>query len=329
MTEGRQPRVSVIMPAYNAAAFIREAMRSVLEQTLRDIELIVVDDASTDDTVAVVESLDDARIALLRLPRNGGAVAARNAGIERAAGCYIALLDADDVALPQRLATQLALLERSGADVCASGYEQWWPADGRTKRGHQYVADADLRALLCVYCPIGNSTVTGKAEVFKTWRYDIRYAHAEDYELWTRMAAHGCVFIAAPQVLVRYRMHRQQTSVRNVERVSAASDAVRVAYLERLGIDAQYAPRKLAWRERLHVAPRLLQSLRERFGPVSVGANCEIYARFQYRGNGLLTPFVRLERLTAALRACRRGNLAPVPRTPAINPPGARSNRAE
>lgn len=295
--------MSVVMPAYNAGQTIRESIESVLAQTLRDLELLVVDDASTDDTARVVSQVEDARVVLIRLAQNQGPIGARNAGIAAARGRYIALLDADDLAMPRRLQVQVDLLEASGADVCASDYWRWNPESGRLKPGHQRTADLDLRSLLTVYCPIGNSTVTGRAEAFKSRPYDPAFKHAEDYELWTRMAADGCRFVAAPDLLVKYRLHEGQASIRNEERVQAASDAVRAAYLARLGIDAALAPRRLPWRTRLGTGPRFLVALRRKLGRASVGAYYEIYARFQYRGNGLLTPFVRLERLLASLWA--------------------------
>ena len=297
---GARPLVSVIMPAYNAAGFVREAIASVLQQTLRDFELIVVDDASTDATAQVVGGLGDARIVLIRLERNSGAVGARNAGIAIARGEYIALLDADDLADPRRLALQVDLLRHSGADLCAANYRRWDPLSGRVRGGFQYQRDADLKALLTVYCPIGNSTVTGKAAAFQGAAYDPAFAHAEDYELWTRLAAQGCRFVATTEALMTYRLHEGQSSIRNRERVEAAATAVREAYLRRLGIEAAWAPRRLPWRRRLRVAPHFLRLLRNRFGPVSVRANREIYARFQFHGNGWLTPLVRLERLLAA-----------------------------
>lgn len=104
------PRVSVIIPAFNAAALIGHAIGSAQAQTQGEIEIIVVDDASSDDTVATVERLaaEDERLRLVRMPRNGGPGAARNAGLDAARGEWIALLDADDRYHPQRLETLLA-----------------------------------------------------------------------------------------------------------------------------------------------------------------------------------------------------------------------------
>jgi glycosyltransferase involved in cell wall biosynthesis len=107
----RDPLVSAVVPAYNAARTLRAAVESILRQTVRDIEVIVVDDGSEDDTAHVARATGDARVRLVT-QANGGASAARNAGIRRARGRYVAFLDADDLWLPDKLARQLALLGR-------------------------------------------------------------------------------------------------------------------------------------------------------------------------------------------------------------------------
>ncbi|WP_018873979.1 glycosyltransferase family 2 protein [Thioalkalivibrio sp. ALJ16] len=108
------PRVSVVMPLHNAADRVEAGVRSVQGQSLPDWELLVVDDASTDDSGARVAALaaEDARIRVLRLERNGGPAVARNAGIREARGWYIAFLDSDDVWAPEKLVRQVALMER-------------------------------------------------------------------------------------------------------------------------------------------------------------------------------------------------------------------------
>lgn len=97
---GDRPLVSVVMAAHNAEAFIGQALASMLGQTLRDLEVIVVDDASTDATAAVVRDLHDSRVVLVSLETNRGAAAARNVALRRARGKYIAIMDADDVSWP-------------------------------------------------------------------------------------------------------------------------------------------------------------------------------------------------------------------------------------
>lgn len=106
--------VSVIMPTYNRAAIIARAIKSVLDQTYSNLELIVVDDASTDNTAQVVSSIADPRVKYLRLPENSGVSAARNAGIKKARGAFIAFLDSDDEYLPERLEENLKVMEKKG-----------------------------------------------------------------------------------------------------------------------------------------------------------------------------------------------------------------------
>lgn len=117
--------VSVIMPAYNAAGFIAESIRSVQQQTHKDWELLVIDDASKDGTSDVVEGLriNDERIKLHMLPTNQGAGFARNIGIKAATGDYISFLDADDLWKPQKLEKQLRVMTQEKEKVCFSSYE--------------------------------------------------------------------------------------------------------------------------------------------------------------------------------------------------------------
>src|SRR5680860_301446 len=107
--------VSVIMPAYNSAAFIAESIRSVLQQTHQNWELLIIDDASKDDTVSIIEKIQDtdSRIKLFQNESNKGTGVCRNTGIEAAQGAYIAFLDADDLWLPQKLETQLEFMQEN------------------------------------------------------------------------------------------------------------------------------------------------------------------------------------------------------------------------
>lgn len=111
------PTVSVIIPTYNRADLIERAVRSVLDQTFTDLECLVVDDGSTDETVSVVRSIDDDRVTVIEHGENGGAAAARNAGIDASSGEYLAFLDDDDVWRPEKLAKQIDLLESAPDSV--------------------------------------------------------------------------------------------------------------------------------------------------------------------------------------------------------------------
>lgn len=120
-------RVSVVMPAYNAAKTLAASMQSVLTQTWRGVELLVIDDRSSDATWEMIETAaaQDPRVVPIRMPRNGGVAAARNAGIEAATGERIAFLDSDDRWFPDKLALQLAHMQATGTQVSYAGYQRF------------------------------------------------------------------------------------------------------------------------------------------------------------------------------------------------------------
>lgn len=119
-------KVSVIMPAYNAESTLGVSMASVLEQDYRDLELVVIDDSSSDATWSLVEAAaaSDSRVVPIQLSRNSGVAAARNAGLDAATGTHIAFLDSDDCWLPGKLTTQLADLRRTGALISYAAYRR-------------------------------------------------------------------------------------------------------------------------------------------------------------------------------------------------------------
>lgn len=130
------PLISVILPTFNRAHSLPGAMGSVLTQSFQDLELIVVDDASTQDIAALVQQIDDPRVRLVRRPVNGGAAAARNSGIDEARGAFIAFQDSDDLWLPGKLAAQLTMLGELGPEIgVVTGPKIYCGRDERTRYG--------------------------------------------------------------------------------------------------------------------------------------------------------------------------------------------------
>ncbi len=127
MSEAGTAKVSVVMPAYNAATTLRASMDSVLAQTHADVELLVIDDCSKDSTWAMIEEAAacDARVVAIKMPQNSGVAAARNAGIEAATGNYTAFLDSDDRWLPGKLALQLAHMRDTGTMISYASYRRF------------------------------------------------------------------------------------------------------------------------------------------------------------------------------------------------------------
>ena len=298
-----RPLVSVLMPAYNSELYIAEAIQSILNQTYRNIELIIFDDGSSDKTRQVIQGFTDPRIIKVLSDQNYGVVRARNEMIDRTTGKYIALMDADDIADPTRLEKQVSVLETGKYDLCGSAQWVLDEGTGRIKKSKDRFSDADLCALLSVYCSLCNSAMTGKAKIFKRFKYDTSILTSEDYYLWVQMAAAGFRFLNLPERLITYRRYPAQTSSIHLEKFKLTTIEVQKKYLALLQINPDFYPRHLPWRQRWIDGIGLLRELNQRFPGVSLKANAEIYARFQYRRNGILTPLTRLERLLVALWA--------------------------
>lgn len=221
------PRVSVIIPAYNGAATIDETLDSVRAQTLREIEIIVIDDGSTDDTASRVERhmLEDPRIRLLR-NANGGVARARNAGIAEARAGLIAPLDADDLWHPEKLALQLRALERGGKKV---GLVYCWFAviDEQSRIigfGNRCRDQGDVLPRMCQGNLVGNGSapLIRKAAIAEAGGYDPGLHDqaaqgCEDLKLYFAVAERHR-FALAPFYLVGYR----------ATRVSMSSDSQRM-----------------------------------------------------------------------------------------------------
>jgi glycosyltransferase involved in cell wall biosynthesis len=295
--------VSVLMPAFNSEMYIAEAIESILNQTYSNIELLIFDDGSTDNTRAVIEGYQDLRIIRMLSDQNYGVVRALNEMIDRASGQYIALMDADDIADPTRIEKQLKSIERGDCDICGSAQ---WVLDESTqqvKKSKDKFTDADLRSLLAVYCCLCNSAMMGKAEIFKQFKYDTSILTSEDYYLWVQMAAAGYRFLNLKERLITYRRYPAQTSSIHLEKFKVTTIEVQKKYLELLRIPGNFYPRQLPFLLRIKDGIGLLCALNQRFKAISLKANLEIYARFQYRRNGAYTPLTRLERLVAGLWA--------------------------
>lgn len=207
MTRPARLSVSVVVPAYNAAPYIGEAITSVLCQTEPDLECIVVDDGSTDDTVAVVKAFTDPRIRLIRQP-NQGLAGARNVAIRAALGEFVALLDADDRWEPTFLTATLETMRtrpEAGATYCGFAY-----MDGRghptgVVRHRIVPPDAVHRELLLGNWMSACAVVVRRAWYAKAGGFDTDLRACEDTDMWLRLSKLGCRFVGTDAVLVWYR----------------------------------------------------------------------------------------------------------------------------
>lgn len=239
---------SVVIPAYNAEVFVAEAIRSVLAQTRGDLELIVVDDGSQDNTAAVVETFDDPRLTLLRGP-NRGVANARNRGLEKAQGRYIAFLDADDVWAPTKLERQIQVLQEADAAACGCFMSYLTPT-GRSFGRTGISIDAQSLSLVAAgkLMPFPMSSILFKRDVIEAEsgfdpELDIHIpGQVEDIDLLSRIARKHSV-IACNEILGGYRLHPQAASAR-----SLASQRLGVRFIEaRRHAEAQ--GKTLTWEE--------------------------------------------------------------------------------
>jgi glycosyltransferase involved in cell wall biosynthesis len=210
------PEVSVIIPTYNSADLVVEAIDSVLAQTVSDYEIIVVDDGSTDNIDEVIKSYD-APIEFMKQP-NGGAAVARNTGMQRASGEYIALLDADDIWLPSKLETQVEFLDRNPdvGMVCCDGFRWIPPAQPSEGRLLSVLRGRPPRRptldLMFKMHMINTSSVVFRKDLFKRTGYmNQAIKHGQDFEFFLRLAALKPVaYIDFP--LMAYRVHSANTA---------------------------------------------------------------------------------------------------------------------
>lgn len=213
----KNPLISVIMPAYNVEAFIGEAIDSILNQTLSDFELIVINDGSTDKTLQIVTDYakKDNRIVIISR-ENRGIVNSRNEGVQKSKGKYIAKMDADDISFPERFEQQIKFLESNNLDICGTAIRRF--SDKGNLRVQYYPSnDKDIKFLLLFINAFAHSTVMIKSSVFQelSYRSDMHtddISHTEDYQLWIDMALKGFKMGNINQVLVKYRVHDNQVS---------------------------------------------------------------------------------------------------------------------
>ncbi|MGD8374704.1 MAG: glycosyltransferase [Acidobacteriota bacterium] len=224
---GGGPRVSVVMPAWNAAATIREAIGSVLDGSFQDVEVIVVDDESTDGTVASVEAFG-APVRLLRQSSRGGPSAARNRAIGEARGELVAFLDADDLWHPDKLEHQVAHLD-AAPDVDLV-YTNVWNTDGETflpmNRAARRVARTGnvYAALFHENFIVTSSVLVRRSALSDVGGFDESLTISEDFDLWLRIARrHRVGFVDRP--LTFYRM-QEGSAFSDLERRLAARERI-------------------------------------------------------------------------------------------------------
>jgi len=207
------PLISILLPVYNGASTLDEALDSVAAQTMSDFEIIVVDDGSTDATPALLSGRREPRLRILSSP-HVGLLPALNLGLSVCRAPYVARLDADDVCRPLRLERQLAIMEQEpDVGVCGTQVEAFPAADVAegfaiyVEWQNALLSHSDICREIFIESPIAHpSAMVRRAEVLALGGYQDR-GWAEDYDLWLRYHAAGRQFTKIPEALVRWREH--------------------------------------------------------------------------------------------------------------------------
>ncbi len=229
--------ISVILPVYNCEKYVADAIMSICTQTYQNWELIIVDDCSTDNTRAIIEGISakDMRIRVLLNQHNSGIVCSLNRGIAQARGTFYARMDADDIAMPERLETQLRyMLDHPEVIIASCWFEMFGDASGVVRYPEQHEK-------ICADFLFGNRFLHPgyfiRARAYKECGlfYDEHMKYVEDYDIAVRASTCGKL-ANVPRVLMKYRVHANQTTKTHNARQAQLCETVYSALLNRLGI---------------------------------------------------------------------------------------------
>lgn len=212
MTETTKPLVSVITPAYNAERFIGETIESVIKQTYKNWEMIIVDDQSTDNTIEIVKSYADrdSRIKFIQLEKNSGSAIARNTAMDYARGRYLAFLDSDDLWMENKLERQVAFMQENDIAFSFTKYVRM-TEDGKITNAISKAPERVGYSQLMKHCVIGCLTVMLDREKIGEERM-VNIRTRQDYVFWLTLTKKGFIAYGLPEVLAKYRLVKNSIS---------------------------------------------------------------------------------------------------------------------
>lgn len=251
------PKVSVLMPVYNGEKYLAKAVKSILEQSFRDFELLVVDDGSTDRSAQILRGfLKDTRVSVIRNERNLGLIATLHKGLKACRAPLIARMDADDISHPQRLQLQVDYLNAHPEIEILGGAIRYIEM-GVKFRGFSFpLAHEAIKPAMLFFSPLPHPALMFRRDLVERelFCFDDEFRHAEDYHLWSRLL-NEVRSANLPQVLLDYRVHSSQVSSAQASPQYQAALSVRKSILNQARVD---------WTERdlmLHEAAILGRSI--------------------------------------------------------------------
>lgn len=215
------PKISVILPVYNASKYLIKALESLSNQTFNDFEIITINDGSTDNSLELLEEYAKKEPRLRIISReNKGITRSLNEGIDLAKGEYIARMDSDDISLPQRFEKQLNFMSVNNLDVCGTQYERFGTKIGFS---NMPINCKDCYYKLLLGTAMAHPSILIKKSVIEKYMYNESIKYAQDYDLWCRMALDKIKMGNTNEVLLKYRFSSDQiSSAKNILQISYA-----------------------------------------------------------------------------------------------------------
>lgn len=229
----KSPKISVVMPVYNAQAYLQEAIESILNQTFTYFEIIIVDGSSTDKSYEIIQKYAkaDIRIVAIKTEKNLGLIKTLNMAIGIAKGKYIARMDADDISLPDRLIKQFDYMENNPEIGISGGTMQIIDNKGKSIGVRKYhLNDEQIRKNIFRYSPFSHPLIIIRRAILdKSGFYDQNYNHAEDYELYFRIGEYS-KFGNLDATLLKYRVHNNSITISKIQKMEAMTLEIREKY---------------------------------------------------------------------------------------------------
>lgn len=229
------PEITVLMSVYNGEKYLKEAIESIINQTFKDFEFLIINDASTDSSVDIIKGFNDKRIVLIENKENLGLTKSLNKGIKLSKGKYIARMDADDISLPHRFEKQFEFMEEN-PDITLCG--AWVQTIGERNNIWKTPLDSNtIKSQLLFNNVIWHPTVFLRRDTLleNNLLYNEDFRFAQDYEFWVRIIEKFKVQ-NIPEVLLHYRIHKTSVGGKNRKEQEEFVESVRLNQLKRLGI---------------------------------------------------------------------------------------------
>ena len=237
------PQISVVMPVYNREQYLKESIESILHQTFTDFEFIIVDDQSTDSSWQIIQEYanKDSRIVAIKNTGKKGCFPSRNCGNKLAKGKYIAVMDSDDISIPERLQTQFDFMEQNPEIGICGSWIQYFGTNNKILRlptNHK-----DIRDLTFFGCAVANGVAIYRTSL--NIEYSTDFNCAEDFDLWCRKIDET-KFANIPKTLLLCRAHGNQISTESRKNQDNVANGIRIANIKKIGIDLSTEEEKIS-----------------------------------------------------------------------------------